>query len=234
MTGCARGGAAFNDRCVTCGTSPRGRVADLTLASFVALGGELERGCFNATIDDWPLTMHPRRIGSTIREVGIPVLAVHAARRRARPSWPGRCGPARSMRRARPDAAVPVAAAAAGRALSCARWSSRSGSAWSRRAGARSGGAWSRAAADRGPARRDRCSSSSPRRALIELRRRRPDPGCGCFGDLSSARSGGRSSSLGLLAAAALARSADAAADLPPPGRRAALLLGILVRRARW
>ena len=40
----------FNDRCVTCGTSPRSRVADLTQASFVALGGELERGCFNATI----------------------------------------------------------------------------------------------------------------------------------------------------------------------------------------
>jgi hypothetical protein len=47
------GGAATRllcDRCVTCGTSPRGRVADLALASFVALGGELERGCFNATI----------------------------------------------------------------------------------------------------------------------------------------------------------------------------------------
>jgi hypothetical protein len=50
VTGCAAVGRLFNDRCVTCGTSPRGRVADLTLASFVALGGELERGCFNATI----------------------------------------------------------------------------------------------------------------------------------------------------------------------------------------
>jgi hypothetical protein len=50
VTGCAPIGRLFNDRCVTCGTSPRGRVADLTPASFVALGGELERGCFNATI----------------------------------------------------------------------------------------------------------------------------------------------------------------------------------------
>jgi hypothetical protein len=50
VTGCAAISRLFNDRCVTCGTSPRGRVADLTLASFIALGGELERGCFNATI----------------------------------------------------------------------------------------------------------------------------------------------------------------------------------------
>ncbi len=50
VTGCAPVARLFNDRCLTCGTSPRGRVADLTLASFVALGGELERGCFNATI----------------------------------------------------------------------------------------------------------------------------------------------------------------------------------------
>jgi hypothetical protein len=50
VTGCAAMARLFNDRCVTCGTSPRGRVADLTLASFVALGGELDRSCFNATI----------------------------------------------------------------------------------------------------------------------------------------------------------------------------------------
>jgi len=50
VTGCAAVARLFNDRCVTCGTSPRGRVADLTVASFVALGGELDRGCFNATI----------------------------------------------------------------------------------------------------------------------------------------------------------------------------------------
>jgi hypothetical protein len=35
---------------VTCGTSPRGRIADLPMASFVAMGGDLERGCFNATV----------------------------------------------------------------------------------------------------------------------------------------------------------------------------------------
>ena len=40
----------FNDRCVACANSPRGRVADLTVASFVALGGELEDGCFSATL----------------------------------------------------------------------------------------------------------------------------------------------------------------------------------------
>lgn len=50
VTGCAAIARLFNDRCVTCGTSPRGRVADLTQASFISLGGELERGCFNATI----------------------------------------------------------------------------------------------------------------------------------------------------------------------------------------
>jgi hypothetical protein len=50
VTGCAAVARLFNDRCVTCSTSRRGRVADLTLASFVALGGELERGCFSATI----------------------------------------------------------------------------------------------------------------------------------------------------------------------------------------
>jgi hypothetical protein len=50
VTGCAAVARLFNDRCVTCGTSPRGRVADLTEASFVALGGELDQGCFNASI----------------------------------------------------------------------------------------------------------------------------------------------------------------------------------------
>ena len=50
VTSCAAVARLFNDRCVTCGTSPRSRVADLTQASFVALGGELELGCFNATI----------------------------------------------------------------------------------------------------------------------------------------------------------------------------------------
>ena len=50
VTGCASIARLFNDRCVTCDASPRGRIADLTLASFVSLGGELERGCFNVTV----------------------------------------------------------------------------------------------------------------------------------------------------------------------------------------
>lgn len=50
VTGCAPMARLFNDRCLQCGTTERGRVAELTLASFVALGGELEQGCFNATI----------------------------------------------------------------------------------------------------------------------------------------------------------------------------------------
>jgi len=50
VTGCAPMARLFNDRCVTCANSPRGRVADLTIASFVALGGELEDGCFSATL----------------------------------------------------------------------------------------------------------------------------------------------------------------------------------------
>ncbi len=50
MSGCAATAQIFCDRCVTCGTSPRGRIADLPLASFVAMGGDLEKGCFNATV----------------------------------------------------------------------------------------------------------------------------------------------------------------------------------------
>jgi hypothetical protein len=50
VTSCGAASRLFCDRCVTCGTSPRGRVADLTMAAFVDMGGDLERGCFNATI----------------------------------------------------------------------------------------------------------------------------------------------------------------------------------------
>jgi hypothetical protein len=50
VTGCGAAARLFGDRCLTCGTSPRGRIADLTMASFVSLGGDLEKGCFNATI----------------------------------------------------------------------------------------------------------------------------------------------------------------------------------------
>lgn len=50
VTSCGAVSRLFCDRCVECGTSPRGRVADLTMAAFVQLGGLLENGCFNATI----------------------------------------------------------------------------------------------------------------------------------------------------------------------------------------
>jgi hypothetical protein len=40
----------FCDRCLACGTSPKGRLADLTVAAFVELGGNLEDNCFNATL----------------------------------------------------------------------------------------------------------------------------------------------------------------------------------------
>ena len=54
VSGCAATAQLFCDRCVTCGTSPRGRIADLPMASFVAMGGDLERGCFNATVSLGP------------------------------------------------------------------------------------------------------------------------------------------------------------------------------------
>lgn len=50
VTSCGAVARLFSDRCLTCGTSPRRRIADLTAASFAGLGGELEQGCFNATI----------------------------------------------------------------------------------------------------------------------------------------------------------------------------------------
>ena len=50
VTSCGATARLFCDRCVTCGTSARGRIADLTMAAFVELGGALEVGCFNATM----------------------------------------------------------------------------------------------------------------------------------------------------------------------------------------
>jgi hypothetical protein len=50
VTGCGALARLFCDRCVSCGTSQRGRIADLTIAAFVELGGNLEDGCFNATM----------------------------------------------------------------------------------------------------------------------------------------------------------------------------------------
>jgi len=50
VTSCGAACRLFCDRCVQCGTSPKGRIADLSMAAFVELGGELEAGCFNATL----------------------------------------------------------------------------------------------------------------------------------------------------------------------------------------
>jgi hypothetical protein len=47
---CGCTAALYCDRCVECGTSRRGRIVELTATSFVDLGGELESGCFNATV----------------------------------------------------------------------------------------------------------------------------------------------------------------------------------------
>jgi hypothetical protein len=50
VTSCGASARLFCDRCVECSTSPRGRIADLTMAAFVELGGRLETGCFNASL----------------------------------------------------------------------------------------------------------------------------------------------------------------------------------------
>ncbi|MFC5750762.1 hypothetical protein [Actinomadura rugatobispora] len=42
--------AGYCDRCVECGTSPRGRLVELTPAAFVGLGGDLDAGCFNTVL----------------------------------------------------------------------------------------------------------------------------------------------------------------------------------------
>jgi hypothetical protein len=66
--------------------------------------------------------------------------------------------------------------------------------------------------------------------ALVELRARRPDLGCGCFGDLSSTPPGARSViRAGLLAGMALAGIRVPAFSPPPPGPKAAAALAILV-----
>ncbi|WP_155884628.1 hypothetical protein [Actinomadura flavalba] len=50
VVACGCVAARYCDRCVQCGTSPRGRLVELTPVAFAALGGELERGCFNAAL----------------------------------------------------------------------------------------------------------------------------------------------------------------------------------------
>jgi hypothetical protein len=50
VTSCGAAARLFCDRCVECGTPPRGRIADLTISAFVELGGKLDVGCFHATL----------------------------------------------------------------------------------------------------------------------------------------------------------------------------------------
>ena len=64
---------------------------------------------------------------------------------------------------------------------------------------------------------------------LVELRQHRPDVGCGCFGDLSSAPVSLRSIARAALLAAAAAGTINVAPiRLPPPGAALALRLGLL------
>jgi hypothetical protein len=66
--------------------------------------------------------------------------------------------------------------------------------------------------------------------ALIEVRQRRPDVGCGCFGDLSSTPVNARTIARAvLLAFAAAATIGVPPVRLPPPGGALALRLGLLV-----
>ncbi|PRX02307.1 UNVERIFIED_ORG: hypothetical protein CLV66_11625 [Actinomadura viridilutea] len=50
VTECGCVAARYCDRCVICGPSPRGRLVELAPVGFVGLGGDLEAGCFNATV----------------------------------------------------------------------------------------------------------------------------------------------------------------------------------------
>jgi hypothetical protein len=47
---CGCTAARFCDRCVECGASPRGRIVELTPVAFAGLGGDLDAGCFNASV----------------------------------------------------------------------------------------------------------------------------------------------------------------------------------------
>ncbi|GAA4935369.1 hypothetical protein GCM10023224_15110 [Streptomonospora halophila] len=50
LVDCAAVSSRFCDRCADCGGGEEGRIAQLTLASFLALGGRPETGCFAATL----------------------------------------------------------------------------------------------------------------------------------------------------------------------------------------
>ena len=66
--------------------------------------------------------------------------------------------------------------------------------------------------------------------ALVELRERRPDAGCGCFGDLSATPVGVRTiSRSAVLATAALATIGQPPLQMPASGRTAALWITVLV-----
>ena len=66
--------------------------------------------------------------------------------------------------------------------------------------------------------------------ALVELRERRPDAGCGCFGDLSVTPVGARTiSRSAVLATAALATIGQPPLQMPASGRTAALWITVLV-----
>ncbi|WP_433351614.1 hypothetical protein ACQP25_01100 [Microtetraspora malaysiensis] len=50
IVACGCMAARFYDRCVDCETSPRGRIVELSALSYVRLGGDLTKGCFNAQV----------------------------------------------------------------------------------------------------------------------------------------------------------------------------------------
>ncbi|WP_285708158.1 hypothetical protein [Microtetraspora sp. NBRC 16547] len=50
IVGCGCMAGRFCDRCVDCDTSPRGRIVELSAVSYVRLGGDLTKGCFNAQV----------------------------------------------------------------------------------------------------------------------------------------------------------------------------------------
>ncbi|KUP98152.1 hypothetical protein [Thermobifida cellulosilytica] len=50
VVACGAAASHFCDRCAACGSQASGRIAELTLAAFVALGGQPEAGCCTATL----------------------------------------------------------------------------------------------------------------------------------------------------------------------------------------
>jgi hypothetical protein len=219
VTSCAAVGRLFNDRCVTCGTSPRSRVADLTQASFVALGGELERGCFKRDDHDRRLTM---QLSVVVREVQVPLLAslllggsaaklVHMLRVRSVDAALG------------PTALFPVYLRRPAAMLIC-------GCEFALGVGLiLTAGRICRGV----PTNAVRLGTALlflvATCALIELRGTRPDIGCGCFGDFSTAPVSGRAlARSALLAVAALSTVGLPPLQPPHRGVAAILPLGIL------